>query len=254
MLHHHRSASGAPAQRRLSRVFATSAAGAMLIGGLATMAAPSAMAAAAPSSGCAAVNLIVTRASTEAQGAGITGNLATAIINASKQTVSQENTVYPATLQNYASSESQGVTAIESELANAIKSCPGQKQVLLGYSQGAQASMDVITGNPEVSGGTAGKATAAELASIVAIAQFGDPSHVTGQKWDLGTSTTNGIFPASASQDAARTSFDANGIVAGWCDANDEFCSSGNSLQVHLTYLNRYQTAATNFVVKEIGG
>jgi acetylxylan esterase len=259
MLHHHRSTSGAHAQRRLSRrFFATAAAGAMLasglaVGGMAISATP-AVAVSAPSSGCAAVNLIVTRASTEAQGEGITGNLASAIVSASTQTVSVEATTYPASLTNYASSESQGVTAIESELSKAESACPNQKQVLLGYSQGAQASLDTITGNGEVSGGTAGKATSAELSKVVAIAVFGDPGHVTKQPWDLGTSTTNGIFPRNSSEDSAIASFAGGTKIAAWCDANDEFCSSGNSLQVHLTYLNRYQTAAEDFVLNLIGG
>src|SRR4051812_38492084 len=68
-----------------------------------------------PASGCAAVNLIVARASTEAPGEGITQSLATQIVNSSAQTVSQEAVVYPATLTNYTSSESQGVTNAEQE-------------------------------------------------------------------------------------------------------------------------------------------
>jgi acetylxylan esterase len=230
------------------------AAGSAAFLSVAAFVAPAAMAAAPPSSGCAAVNLIVTRASTEAQGEGITQALATQIVDDSTQTVSQEATVYPATLTNYTSSEGQGVSAIESELSSAESSCPNQKQVLLGYSQGAQASLDTITGNGEVSGGTAGKATSAELSKVVAIAVFGDPGHVTKQPWDLGTSTTNGIFPRNSSEDSAIASFAGGTKIAAWCDANDEFCSSGNSLQVHLTYLNRYQTAAEDFVLNLIGG
>src|SRR5262249_34820763 len=83
---------------------------------LVVLAAPAASAAAPPASGCAAVNLIVARASTEAPGEGVTQSLATQIVNSSRQTVSQEAVVYPATLTNYASSESQGVTNAEQEL------------------------------------------------------------------------------------------------------------------------------------------
>ncbi|TMQ04733.1 MAG: cutinase family protein [Deltaproteobacteria bacterium] len=42
--------------------------------------------------------------------------------------------------------------------------------------------------------------------------------------------------------------------IAAWCDANDTFCDGGFSTQVHLTYLNRYQTTAANFVIGKIGG
>src|SRR6185437_6515933 len=116
---------------------------------LAVLAAPRARAVPAPSSGCAAVNIITARASTEAQGEGITGSLVTQIVNSSTQTVSREAVVYPATLTNYTSSESQGVTNAEQELTTAVQNCPNQKEVLLGYSQGAQVSMDVIAGNAE---------------------------------------------------------------------------------------------------------
>ena len=119
---------------------------------LMALAAPKARAVAAPSSGCAAVNIITARASTEAPGEGITGSLVTQIVNSSTQTVSHEAVVYPATLTNYTSSESQGVTNAEQELTTAVGNCPNQKEVLLGYSQGAEVSMDVIAGNAEVGG------------------------------------------------------------------------------------------------------
>src|SRR5579859_6636712 len=75
---------------------------------LALLAAPAARAVPAPSGGCAAVNIITARASTEAPGEGITASLVTQIVDSSTQTVSREAVVYPATLTNYASSESQG--------------------------------------------------------------------------------------------------------------------------------------------------
>src|SRR6202012_2592703 len=88
----------------------------------AACAAPAAHAAPPAASGCAAVNLIVARASTEAAGEGVTQSLATQIVNTSKQTVSQEAVVYPASLTNYASSESLGVTNAEQELTTATSS------------------------------------------------------------------------------------------------------------------------------------
>jgi acetylxylan esterase len=116
------------------------------------LAVPGAGAVTAPSSGCAAVNIITARASTEAPGEGITGSLVTQIVDSSTQTVSREAVSYPATLTNYASSESQGVTDAEQELTTAVQNCPNQKQVLLGYSQGAEVVMDVIAGNSEAGG------------------------------------------------------------------------------------------------------
>jgi acetylxylan esterase len=208
---------------------------------LTAFAVPAARAVAPPASGCAAVNLIVARASTEAPGEGITQSLATQIVNSSTQTVSQEAVVYPATLTNYTSSESQGVTNAEQELTTAVSNCPNQKEVLLGYSQGAEVSMDVIAGNSEV-GGT------------VTPVNFGDPGHVVGQSWDLGTATRAGLFPRSSAQLRLLTAFGGSGKIAAWCDSNDPYCASGINLEVHLTYLNRYQSAAASFVLSKIGG
>jgi acetylxylan esterase len=42
--------------------------------------------------------------------------------------------------------------------------------------------------------------------------------------------------------------------IQAYCDRNDTFCDSGFSTQVHLTYLNRYQNAAAQFVLGKIGG
>ncbi len=207
----------------------------------------------APSSGCAAVNIITARASTESPGEGITGSLVTQIVNSSTQTVSHEAVVYPATLTNYASSESQGVTNAEQELTTAVQNCPNQKEVLLGYSQGAQVSLDVIAGNSEVGGNVAAVSTSIS-SHVVAIANFGDPGHVTGQSWDLGTATRNGLFPRGSSQLKLISAFGGGGKIAGWCDSGDPYCASGTNLNVHLTYLNRYQNAAASFVLAKIGG
>src|SRR5215475_15315204 len=198
---------------------------------LATSIAPRARAVPAPSSGCAAVNIITARASTEAPGEGITGSLVTQIVNNSTQTVSHEAVVYPATLTNYTSSESQGVTNAEQELTTAVQNCPNQKEVLLGYSQGAQVSLDVIAGNSEV-GGTVAAVSTSISSHVVAIANFGDPGHVVSQPWDLGTATLNGLFPRSTSQIQRLSAFGGSKI-ASWCDSGDPYCASGASLNVH---------------------
>lgn len=221
---------------------------------LTTLAAPKARAVPAPSSGCAAVNIITARASTEAQGEGITGSLVTQIVNSSTQTVSREAVVYPATLNNYVSSESQGVTNAEQELTTAVQNCPNQKEVLLGYSQGAEVSMDVIAGNSELSGGTVAPVSTSISSHVVAIANFGDPGHVVNQPWDLGTATANGLFPRSTSQLQLLSAFGGSSKIASWCDSGDPYCAGGFNLNTHLTYLNRYQNAAASFVLSKIGG
>src|SRR5215472_3305090 len=134
-------------RHRVATLFALTAATGLA---LTSLAPAQAGATAFSGSGCAQVNIIVARASTEAQGQGITGNLASQVQSNSTQTVSIEAVVYPATLFNYSSSESQGVQNAEQELATAVSNCPSQKQVLMGYSQGANVVLDVVTGNAEV--------------------------------------------------------------------------------------------------------
>jgi hypothetical protein len=235
------------------RMLAVAAAGTVGALTLTAVAAAPALAVAASGSGCAQVSIITARASTEAAGEGVTGQLVTAVVNASNQTVSRASVSYPATLNNYANSSLQGIQALTSQLTTLVQNCPNTKVVLMGYSQGAHVVLDVLGGGQ---GGSLGTATAPISSSIgshvVAVATFGDPRHVTGQSFDLGTSTRNGQFPRSSTQLNVLKNYASR--ISAWCDANDQFCDSGNSLNVHLTYLNRYQTAAQNFVIGKIGG
>ncbi|HET9619855.1 MAG TPA: cutinase family protein [Kofleriaceae bacterium] len=202
---------------------------------------------------CAAVHIITARASTEAPGEGITGALVTQIINQSHQTITRDSVDYPATLTNYAQSSATGVAALKQLLTAQVQACPDQKIVLAGYSQGAHVILDVLGGG---GGGTLGATTAPIAASIashvVAAISFGDPRHVVNQSFDLGTSRRNGLFPRTAGQLQALAGFASK--INAYCDANDEFCDSGLSLNVHLTYLDRYQNAAAQFVLGKIGG
>ena len=239
--------------RRVRRIVAFAIAGAA--GALATdrrrhaRRTPSRRPAAAPQ-----VSIITARASTEAAGEGITGALVTQVVNATAQTVSRASVSYPATLNNYNSSSLQGINALKTQLTNLVNSCPSTKVVLMGYSQGAHVVADVLGGGQGGSLGTATAPISATIGShVVAVATFGDPRHVTNQPFNLGTSTRNGRFPRSATQLNVLNSTYA-GKIAAWCDANDTFCASGISLNVHLTYLNRYQNAAASFVLGKVGG
>ena len=81
-----------------------------------------------------------------------------------------------------------------------------------------------------------------------------DAGHVVSQSWDLGTARRAGLFPRSSAQLQLLTAFGGSGKIAAWCDSNDPYCASGINLEVHLTYLNRYQSAAASFVLSKIGG
>ena len=79
----------------------------------------------------------------------------------------------------------------------------------------------------------------------MAAVQFGDPRHVSGKSFNLGTATRrNGLFPRSASQ--ALDPF-AN-LLRSWCDTGDPFCAGGFNVNAHLVYDQKYDAAATTFV------
>jgi hypothetical protein len=80
------------------------------------------------------VHIIVARASGEQQGEGIIGQVASNVVN---QIPGSDSIAvnYPATLYNYQSSESQGVTAMTNLIEQYTSSCPNSKIVLMGYSQ-----------------------------------------------------------------------------------------------------------------------
>jgi hypothetical protein len=112
----------------------------LLVGAIATPVA-------APGSGCAAVHIITARASTELPGEGIIGTVVGNVVSRSKQTVSREAVDYPALLAPYESSEAAGVAAMKTLLARKTAACPDTKIVLMGYSQGAHVSGDVLQAN-----------------------------------------------------------------------------------------------------------
>lgn len=102
---------------------------------LALLAAGSSAVTAASAPSCAkGLYMVVARGSEEAPGTGVTGNLTSQI--AAKVPGSQVAAVdYPATLDDYESSEGKGVQAMQ-QLLNAYgQACPSSKIAILGYSQ-----------------------------------------------------------------------------------------------------------------------
>jgi acetylxylan esterase len=240
------------AARARRAVLGTAVSGLTVVGALAMQAAP-ALAVAAPVSPCAAAHVLVARASTEAQGPGVTGALAEEIQKAVKATVSTSSVVYPAALSPYEPSVTAGDTAIKAELTEQVGKCPSQAIVLLGYSQGAQIVGDVLGGgggNKSVLGAGDGPATPPAAASVTshvtAVIQYGDPRRIPNQSFDVGTDKgATGIFPRLSSQSIA--SFGSK--IQSYCDNGDPFCAGGFNLSAHLDYTEKYDKTANKFVV-----
>jgi acetylxylan esterase len=79
---------------------------------------------------------------------------------------------------------------------------------------------------------------------------MGDPSFVPGLMQDAGNSTKAGIFPRNNT--AACSSSAA--ITKSFCNADDKFCASGNSIQVHISYVQVFGKDAAQFIVGKVNG
>jgi acetylxylan esterase len=234
---------------RAGRTLACSLVATIAVGaGAAALETAPALAVASSNSACATVDIIVARASTEAQGPGAIGALATEIQKGVKATVGERSVVYPAALSPYEPSVVKGDEAIKAELTEEVGKCPGQKIVLLGYSQGAQIVGDVLGGGGGNSGD--GKATAPAAASVtsqvVGVIQYGDPRRIPNQSFDVGTDKgATGLFPRLSSQ--LLTAFAPD--IQSYCDTGDPFCAKGFNLNAHLDYVEKYDKTADKFII-----
>jgi hypothetical protein len=187
-----------------------------------TVIAPPKLVAAAPANGCADVETIGIRGTTEPQGGGIVaGPLASALQKQLDQTVKTFNLVYPASF-DYQRSKAQGVTALRAELSKTSAACPDTEFVLIGYSQGA----DVI-------GDTLQSGTVPAADQIGAVAMFGDPAFNSKEEFVVGSfrAGTNGVFPRRT---GALDEFSDR--IVSFCNSDDTFCQRGANGTGHFRY------------------
>lgn len=83
---------------------------------------------------CPPSHLIIARGSLEPQGPGQMMSMAKKIITANPGTTI-EVVVYPATIENYGASSSNGTAAVTEMLSSFVQKCPNAKLAMLGYSQ-----------------------------------------------------------------------------------------------------------------------
>ncbi|KAJ4345423.1 uncharacterized protein N0V89_011553 [Didymosphaeria variabile] len=188
-----------------------------------------------------AVYIISARGSTQAAGEGSLSTVSTLIKNALPGSVSV-GLSYPATLDNYESSENTGVVNLKKAVTAYATSCPSSKIVLLGYSQGGQVVGDALGG---ASFSTEAALSTTYTKNIVAAVTFASPAHVAGKSYNAGTSTKSGIYKRAntATLDTYASRLDDI------CDSNDLFCDSGSSLTPHTQVVSKYASAASSYVV-----
>ncbi|CAM1504405.1 Fc.00g019960.m01.CDS01 [Cosmosporella sp. VM-42] len=193
---------------------------------------------------CGHTHIIVARASEEKPGTGMLGPLAAEI---QRRIPDSHITAldYPAKLDPYIPSQTQGVATLSKMIHELVITCPSTKLVLLGYSQGAHVTADVVCGASEPGFPATVPMGPSATGKISAIILMGDPSHVANASYNEGTSHHDGIFmrrnPTGCNPVADR--------MISFCDANDLFCDSGNSIPVHLGYAREFGTVAADFVV-----
>lgn len=195
------------------------------------------------------LHMIVARGSTEDPGLGRIGVVARNVsLLIPGSTISAID--YPATFENYTTSEEKGAMGFEKMLIEYHEKCPDTKVALLGYSQGAQAMMDSVCGGIPGEGSDY-QASKGYLEvfneSVVAAVAYGDPSHTAGAPWNLGTSTKTGIFP----RENTTSCLPLASHIASWCDTGDIYCDSGSSLTVHGSYFANYTMDSVEWIVEK---
>ncbi|PHH91388.1 hypothetical protein CDD83_643 [Cordyceps sp. RAO-2017] len=195
------------------------------------------------------LHLIVARGTSEPKGAGVTGLLADRI----ERQIAGSRVApldYPATLSkpDYEDSVAAGVQAMRSAVEQYAQECPRSKVAIMGYSQGAQVSMDTLCGGTGA-GFRSSTPLPAKLVkdNVVAIVLFGDPTHVANITYDRGTSVKDGIFQRD--NGTVRTCEAYADRMVSYCDTGDIYCDSGEDNKVHGLYVPRYGDEVVKYVV-----
>ncbi|KAM0343225.1 hypothetical protein ACHAPU_008818 [Fusarium lateritium] len=195
-------------------------------------------------------HVIAVRGSNEVQGPGEIGKIAAKILERIPGS-DMEALVYPALYEPYVPSQVEGVAAMTNLVRGYAQKCPNTPMVILGYSQGAHVTMDVMCGASS-NGFPATMPQPYYIAEKVAsIILLGDPSLVQSQEFHVGSSLGNGILPRLRPDGCQAI---ANKTVS-VCDAGDPFCEAGGkNLAVHLGYVLVWSDYAVNRVVELFNG
>lgn len=151
---------------------------------------------------CPQLHIFGARETTAPAGYGTSGPVVNSIVAAYSGATS-EAIVYPACGGqascgdvSYASSAVQGVAAVASAVNSFNQKCPSTVLVLVGYSQGGQIMDDAYCGGGDTNEGltsTAIPISTAAQAKIAAAIFMGDPRHIPGLSYNVGTCQASGV-------------------------------------------------------------
>ncbi|KAG8865380.1 hypothetical protein FRB96_000270 [Tulasnella sp. 330] len=151
---------------------------------------------------------------------------------------------------SYAQSVLDGVAAVTSQVNTYNSECPNTVLVLVGYSQGAQIFDDAYCGGGDTNEGltsTAIPISAAALQKIAAAIFMGDPRHIPGLSYNVGSCEASGFAPRPA---GFQCPYAAN--IQSYCDATDPYCCNGSDAATHEGYGVEYGSVATSFAESKI--
>jgi acetylxylan esterase len=151
---------------------------------------------------CPQVHIFGARETTVAPGYGTSLNVVNSIISAFPGATS-EAISYPACggqascgSVSYANSVIQGVAAVASQVNAFNTKCPNSLLVLVGYSQGGQIFDDAYCGGGDTNEGLSSTAIPISTAAqkqIKAAIFMGDPRHIPGLSYNVGTCQASGV-------------------------------------------------------------
>ncbi|RDW70375.1 hypothetical protein BP5796_08772 [Coleophoma crateriformis] len=206
---------------------------------------------------CPNIHVFGARETTAPAGYGTAGVVVNLILNAHAGSTS-EAIVYPACGGqsscggvSYANSVIAGVAAVASAVNSYNTMCPNTQLVLVGYSQGGQIMDDAFCGGGDTNEGltsTAIPIQASAVAMIKAAIFMGDPRHIPGLSYNVGTCQASGFAPRPAGFQCPSAS-----KIQSYCDAADPYCCNGSDAATHQGYGTEYGQAALAFVNSKLG-
>ena len=150
-----------------------------------------------PLDSCPKIHVFGARETTAPQGYGTAATVVN-LVTSSHSGSTAEAIVYPACGGqsscggvSYANSAAQGTSAVAQAVNSFNERCPDTELVLVGYSQGGQIMDNAVCGDDS---GKIGLSTAA-LAMTKAVILMGDPRHIVGLPYNVGTCQASGVSP-----------------------------------------------------------
>ncbi|PHH65026.1 hypothetical protein CDD81_3424 [Ophiocordyceps australis] len=188
--------------------------------------------------------VLVARGTFELPGAGIFGLIPKTLAERTSANITTAPIDYPASLSKpgYTESVKAGGQAVHDAIDEYASACPDGKMAV-----GAQISMDAICGGAGDGFPPRDALPSEKLDNVVAIALFGDPTHVANTTYDRGTSIKNGIFTRDAKSLAVCNKYSSR--IVSYCDTGDVYCDTGDIRPVHANYLNRYTDETVSFIL-----